>query len=149
MNEALEAKLNALAGRRSSQDEIDRIKADVPWVPQWLLELMIRYPLAGAKFTLDESSDYSEIGVEMRWLTADQITDEAVNNYPGIAAARQGYLPIGQCLIGTGDPYFVRADSAQSPVYRIPHTAVAGEVLLDDRIELVSPSLPAFFAAAR
>jgi hypothetical protein len=107
---------------------------------------MERFPIAGAKFTIDESIDESELGVELRWLTPHEMIDEATNVYPGVAAAHSHYFPIGECLVGTGDPYFVRADDADTPVFRIPHAAVGkDESLLADQLERVAPSLCAFF----
>ena len=100
-------------------------------VPTWLLELCAERNLAGSAFSLDNESDLSEMGVELRWMTVEQIIDEATNVYPGIAATKRGYLPFGICLEGSGDPYFLKIGEGydDTSVVRIPHDAVAeGEV---------------------
>lgn len=149
MDESLVAKLNGLSGRLSDAGETAELLRVLPSVSKPVLDLMTQFPLAGAKFTLDESLDASGLGVEMRWLTAAEIADEAVNTYPAIAAITHGYLPVGECLIGTGDPYFIQVQVAELPVYRIPHTAVRDtEALQTNRVELVMASLEAFFANA-
>lgn len=82
---------------------------------------MTTYGLASAKFTLEESDDESGIGVEMRWFYPEEIIDEARSAYPGIAAASHRYLPVGACLFGTGDPYFVHSDDPDLPLCRGRH----------------------------
>lgn len=110
---------------------------------------MAEYPLANSNLTLEESADESGLGVVMRWLLASDVIDEAQNAYPGIAASRNGYFPVGECLLGTGDPYFIRSGSGESGLYRIPHTAVdENGILVEDRIERVSPSVEAFLRNA-
>jgi hypothetical protein len=55
---------------------------------------------------------------------------------------KNGYLPIGTCLIGSGDPYFLKvADGKNPPVVRIPHDSPEGA-------EVISPSLEAFLQSA-
>lgn len=135
----------ALSGRRASEDELTLLKTAVPWTPDWLAELMTRFPLSNTIFSISDSDDESGLGVEMRWLSATAIVDEATNAYPGIVAARHLYLPIGECLAGTGDPYFIRGGGDTSPVFRIPHAAVRGEDLDLSAIERVAPSIERFF----
>ena len=51
--------------------------------------------------------------------------DEATNFWPGIAVAKDGYVPVGSCLSGSGDYYYIRAtDGAAGALYRIYHDAV-------------------------
>lgn len=150
MDESLASKLNRLRGRLIDPAEVDSATTALPWAPRRLLLLMVTYALANAKFTLAESDDESQLGVEMRWLSPAEMLDEALNAYPGIAAASHHYLPVGTCLLGTGDPYFVQSDAPALPLYRIPHTAVtsAGELGVE-QVERVSPSLETFLALAR
>ncbi len=150
LNEQLASKLQDLRGRLIDPAEITAVMTALPWAPHRLLLLMSRYALANAKFTLAESDDESQLGAEMRWLSPDEIIDEARNAYPGIAAASHHYLPVGTCLLGTGDPYFVHSDNAELPLYRIPHTAVtSADELFADEVERVSPSLQTFLALAQ
>ena len=98
-------------------------------------------------FSLDDESDLSEIGVELKWMTAEQMVDEVNNFYPGIVAIKKGYLPFGVCLEGSGDPYFLRIGKGHddTPVVRIPHDAVADEEIDESSIEVVTSNLVEFF----
>ncbi len=51
--------------------------------------------------------------------------DEAENAYPGLIVIKDGYVPIGSCLLGSGDPYFInKNDGENGPIYRIYHDSV-------------------------
>jgi hypothetical protein len=119
-------------------------------LPEPFLEWLLSFRLTGAEFELSEEEDESGLGVEMRWLTPSQIVSEATEAYPGLAALPAGYLPVGMCLVGSGDPYFIKADSGGDPaVVRIPHQAVGADERLDlDLIEQVSPRLSDFLLKA-
>jgi hypothetical protein len=93
-------------------------------VPAALTALLVNYPLAGLTFLLGVEADDSGLGAEFRWMTADEMIDEATTTYPGISALEHRLLPVGICLEGTGDPYFVRLDDGA--VLRVPHDAVRG-----------------------
>lgn len=44
---------------------------------------------------------------------------------PGLALARNGYIPVGSCLRGNGDHDCIRSpDGATGPLFRIDHDAV-------------------------
>lgn len=150
MDESLVVKLSALSGRRSDDIETAELQRVLPWVSPSVIDLMKQFPLAGAKFTLEESRDESGLGVEMRWLTAAEIGDETLNTYPAIAAIKHGYLPIGECLVGTGDPYFIQLQRTELPVHRVPHTAIdEANNLRAEQVEVVSASLDEFFTNAK
>jgi hypothetical protein len=64
-------------------------------------------------------------GLELRWMSVDGILDEALNAYPGIAVVGMGYVPIGDCMLGSGDPYFLRLDGTEDPpLVRILHDMI-------------------------
>lgn len=108
----------------------------------WLLDLMSEFPLAGTTFSMDERNP-SEIAVDMKWMDPADIREEARELYPGREAVKDGYLPIGTCLIGSGDPYFLKvSESKDPPVVRIPHDN-------PDAPEMISPSLGEFLQTAR
>ncbi|HEX2062156.1 MAG TPA: hypothetical protein VHK90_15560 [Thermoanaerobaculia bacterium] len=101
MKDFIAAKLSAAGGRRIGDDEAARLSAELGWIPAWFVDLMRQYPLAGARFVLDEED------IDMRWLDPAKIIDQALDVYPGIAASREQYIPFGLCLFGTGETYFV------------------------------------------
>jgi hypothetical protein len=81
--------------------------------------------LVGVTVEVPEERDQSGLGVELKFLTPEQSIDEAMNFWPGLAVAKDGYVPVGSCLCGSGDYYYIRAtDGAAGLLYRIYHDAV-------------------------
>jgi len=81
--------------------------------------------LVGATVEVPEELDETGLGVELKLLTSEQSIDEATNAWPGLGVAKDGYVPVGSCLIGSGDYYYIRSsDGAAGPLYRIYHDAV-------------------------
>jgi hypothetical protein len=141
-----------MSGRTINHQEADDLtKAISPsLLPGWLVNWLLTYPLVETDFSLSASDDNSELGVEMKWLSPPQIISETVEAFPGIAAAGSGYLPIGMCLEGSGDYYFLKTTAGDDPPFvRIPHDAVDAERRLrDDQVEIVAPSLSEFIEKA-
>lgn len=108
-------------------------------LPSFLVSDLLLYPLTGLVFSLDDEQDESGLGAEFRWMSLDEMIDEATVVYPGISAIRQGFLPVGICLEGTGDPYFLRVKDGV--LVRIPHDAVVNNELDVNRVEKVATSL--------
>lgn len=111
---------------------------------------MTDFGISGTTFELDEDDDASGLGVELKWMNAEEMADEAINAYPGKAVQALGYLPVGICLMGSGDPYFLRLQTGGDPtLVRVPHDAVVDEQIQESSIEVVSESLVDFLGAAR
>jgi hypothetical protein len=150
--EAADAIQSRLTGRRITSEERarfgERFRELQNW--DWIADMMSRYKLAGTTFVLDEETDLSGLGAEMMWMTPDQMVDEAYEAYPGLPATKLGYIPLGICVLGSGDPYFLKIkDSLDPALVRIPHDAAAEEdTLQEHRIEPVSPSLSEFLQNA-
>jgi hypothetical protein len=146
----LRSKLN---GRVISDTEAARLRKALPGalVPDWLIEILTSYPLTGVEFELSEEDDESELGAEVEWLAPKAIIEESTKLFPGIAAIKLGYLPIGECLTGSGDPYFLKMDGGDDPpLVRIPHEAGDGKSrnLDESQIEQVARSLSKFLQQA-
>lgn len=93
--------------------------------PAHWLEFLERHGLQGASFEIPETIDASGLGAELQLLTLAQAREEAEDCYPGLAVGADGYVPVGMCLLGSGDPYFIRhGDGAGGPLYRIHHDAL-------------------------
>lgn len=81
--------------------------------------------LIGATAAVPEEQDQTELGVELEFLTLEQSVDETTNFWPGLGVANDGYVPVGSCICGSGDYYYIRiTDGAAGPLYRIYHDAV-------------------------
>ncbi len=141
-----------LQGRTITPQEVSELTAGVgdKLLPAYLLDWLLSYPLVGTEFYLSEEEDESGLGAEMQWLTPAQMVSETIETYPGILAGPLGYLPVGMCLVGSGDPYFLKIGPGNDPpVVRIPHEAAdADDNLNVDLIEQVSPRLSDFLRKA-
>lgn len=142
---------SSLTGRAASKDEFKLLAKAVP-VPSrinWLIDLMSTYALAGCRVSLPAEADMSGYGVEMIWLTPAQMVSELQDAEPGITAGKSGFIPMGMCAKGSGDPYFfdLRAPNTDDPpVVRLLHDMAGDDIFPDEGIETVQPSLSSFFA---
>ena len=81
--------------------------------------------LEGRDLEVPESADLSGLGIEFLFLDDEGTRQEAEDAYPGLMVARDGYVPVGGCSFGSGDPYFINTrDGENGPLYRIYHDAV-------------------------
>lgn len=128
-----------LIGRKISEDEKMMLmkKFDVELMSLKIIDILSNYKIVGQIFSISEEKDSSGIGVNMEWLTPYEQIQEAYEYYPGLLAVKKGYLPIGMCLEGSGDPYFLKEDNQRYILVRIPHDAIYDEVLDDDSIEYI------------
>ena len=136
------AKVIGLGGEALKEADADVLRALIPLLPEELVRIMKQWPLIGVRISLDDMADRSRLGVEMQWMSADEIRSEATETYPGIVAVPRGYTPIGMCLDGSGDPYFYR--NADGAIVRIPHDASSEDSLDESRIEVVADSVEGF-----
>lgn len=118
-------------------------------IPRWFLDILRDYPLIGTEWSLPEEQDLSGFGVEMKWLDAADIIGEATEFEPGRSVAALEYIPIGSCLLGSGDPYFLKiAHSEDPPFVRVPHELAAAETVDESGIDIVCNSLSEFLRQA-
>lgn len=139
-----------LTGKRISAADGRRLVETFGASWQWLFELMQVEPLAGVSFFMDEDVDPSGMGVEMTWMTPDHMIEEGTKLYPGIAAHPRGFLPVGMCLLGSGDPYFLKmSPDGSCAVVRIPHESVTvDDSIREEEVERVVDRLEDFFSLA-
>lgn len=152
VEEALKQKADQLTGSVVSGDQLLNFRNSLPEkvLPEWYLSLLQSFPLSGTCFSLDDEDDLSEMGVDLKWLTPEQAVDEAQNVFPGKSVLNLGYLPVGSCLAGSGDPYFIKlvSPSENPPLVRIPHDLASDNDYPESEIELVCDSLSSFFEKA-
>ncbi|MEH6447822.1 MAG: hypothetical protein V7765_04090 [Oleispira sp.] len=142
-----------LSGEKASEEDINHLVARLPkeLLTSSLISLLQNYFLAGVCFSLDEEDDESGLGADIKWFTINQMLEEALEVYPGKSVLTLGYLPIGACLTGSGDPYFIKVSGTNDdpPLVRIPHDlASADEEYPESEIEVVCVSLSHFFNKA-
>lgn len=136
-----------LGGRPLSTEEIKVIEGWIGPLPVVVVALLTEYCLIGINFTLSAENDESGLGAQLRWMEPDQMRSEATEAYPGVVALSVGYLPVGLCLEGSGDPYFIRLDDAA--LVRIPHDAALEGGLEEDAVETVLSSVVDFVRLAK
>jgi hypothetical protein len=140
MVEILNDKQRFLTGRVATDIEISEIKR---WFGnllslESLLEILTKYKIIGHYFTLLESEDCSGMGVEMQWMTPKDQIEEAYDFYPGIIVSKHNYIPIGTCLNGSGDPYFLKIDlNGDWNLYRVLHDFVLDNIYNEEKAEFV------------
>ena len=93
--------------------------------PYWKI-FVEQHQLVGREISLPAEADLSGVGAEIELLDEANISTEQTELYPGIAVAPAGFVPVGGCGIGTGDPYFINVhDGEGGPLYRIYHDEAA------------------------
>jgi hypothetical protein len=107
-------------------------------LPEGLISAL-RTDVISKHFNVSEEEDQSGFGADMEWMTPQEQVEEATEYYPGMAAIKNRYFPIGKCMMGSGNPYFVKeAEDGTVNVYRIPHEAIDEDDKLDEsQVELV------------
>ena len=84
-----------------------------------------RNSLAGKEAEIPETADLSGGRSCIGLFDESEAADEAERFYPALIVRADGFMPIGQCLLGGGDPYFINLhDDPPGPVYRIYHESV-------------------------
>jgi hypothetical protein len=126
-------------GNRATEQDLQNLKTlNLSVVNLWI-DVLKKYNIIGESFSLSEEYDLSDFGVELQIMTVDEQMDESLNLYPGIASLKKGYLPLGICLEGSGDPYFIKDVNSTIFLYRIPHNSLTEkQELLEDDVELVN-----------
>jgi hypothetical protein len=153
LNQCLQGIAGDLHGASATDDDIHLLRSRLPATstPDWLMSILREYRLAGICFGLSEEHDRSGLGADVTWLRPEQIVSESRDAEPGISVLPYGFLPIGACATGSGDPYFLdlRQASSDPPVVRVPHDYAGRGPYPLDKVEVVSSSLSDFFANAR
>jgi hypothetical protein len=137
--ENLENCKTILEGRVASNAEIDLLSQrfyDFIWL-QDFKEIVKNYRIIGQEFSLHAEADSSGIGMEMEWATPIEQIEEAFEFYPGIILVKHGFLPVGKCLSGSGDPYFLKAEDNDLKIYRGLHDLAKDNIYRDDMTEFV------------
>jgi hypothetical protein len=116
-------------------------------IPHYWQTFLHQNRLAGQELSIPTAVDLSGVGAEIEILDEQGILQEQTEAYPGICVSGVGFVPIGICGIGTGDPYFINLhDGAGGPLYRIYHDEVNDEnyappravvIVLEDYRELL------------
>ena len=104
--------------------------------PQYWKDFLDQSGLAGRDFEVPEEEDQSGLGAEIVLMDEPSAKEEADECYPGIVVVKDGFIPVGSCSLGSGDPYFINEnDGVGGALYRIYHDMVGDDGY--DRAEAV------------
>ncbi|MFC1684772.1 hypothetical protein ACFL0R_04790 [Pseudomonadota bacterium] len=107
-------------------------------IPEYWSEFVEKHHLIGRDIEIDEDSDLSELGADLRIMTNEQSMDEATNCYPGITVIKKGYVPVAMCLSGSGDYYYINKNEGRAgAIYRIYHDSVSESSIDEGAIDKV------------
>ena len=153
LNETLTKFEYKFRGRIATEAESDYLRSSIlgSLLPTWFLDVILSYKLIGSRLSITQHADQSSIGVEMLWLTPEQMISEANDVEPGLTVCSNGFLPIGICASGSGDPYFLDfrdIESTDPAVIRIRHDLAGEGAYPPVGLELVAHSLSSFFLVA-
>lgn len=94
-------------------------------LPAHWLRFVRSNQLEGRSASLSEDIDLSARGAELGFLNEAQSRSELEECWPGIGVAKDGYVPVAWCSVGSGDSYYINTnDGSNGPLYRIYHDAV-------------------------
>lgn len=97
-------------------------------MPPYWQNFWEQHHLAGREFSIPVEADLSGVGAEIEILDEEGIRSEQTELYPGIGVSKAGFVPVGSCSTGTGDPYFINTNDGEGgPLYRIYHNEVVDE----------------------
>jgi len=97
-------------------------------MPPYWKAFVEQHQLIGRELSRPIEADLSRVGAIIEILDDANSLDEQTNFYPGIGVASSGFVPVGGCGIGTGDPYFINIrDGEGGPLYQIYHDEVFDE----------------------
>ena len=126
----------ANAGRTAGT--LGLLRAHMSTFPDHWQSFMAQHSPPGHQVAIPEQDDVSGVGAEFEILDQKQADSEATEFYPGIAAQSQGYIPVGSCVLGTGDPYFIKeSDPPPGPLYRIYHDSCDASGLQEGAVDIV------------
>jgi hypothetical protein len=111
----------------------------------WLVDMLTSLPITETSFQHRSTDGTSH---DIGWLSPADMMEESTSLYPGLSARPLGLICFGECLTGSGDPYFL--DFMHSPtnprvmqLYHDCHLKTRDDLGKAGRI--VSSSLASFF----
>lgn len=150
---ALVARALALGkkGRVIPADEMQEVIDELGGTyPTWLADLLTTVPLCGLELGWQASEADDNVSW-LEWSDGPGILSESQESYPGLAILPAGFVNIGSCAMGTGDPYFISVNEGDDPpVYQVYHdVSDQADVILAEGRVTVAGCLSEFLATAR
>jgi hypothetical protein len=111
-------------------------------IPEYWKAFRSEHSLESKDVSVPEEGDLSGVGVDLVILDDAGSRQEAEELYPGMGVSKDGFVPVGHCDIGSGDPYFINMnDGPDGPLYRIYHEEVDADGYdRDEAVDIVFKS---------
>jgi len=143
-----------LNGQLISQTDAQALNLKLGQIlPNWFVEMLTKYPVAGAQIEYpfyEPDGDYDgclSIGIAK----PQDILNETLECYPGLAIKDLGYFCIGLDLTGSGDQFFTTNKKGDDPpVYMAYHdVSDIGQEIEEHGMEKIANSFSDFFTKAK
>lgn len=149
--EVMDDRAVTTSGRRATAAEIQLLREQYPFpLPDWFLECLADYPLIGMELSLSKRQDLSGLGAQIRWMSPRSMIREARELLPGRTLCKLGFVPVGECRMGWGDPYFiVLGENDDPPLVRVYHRFFGDDGgIVDNCLDMVCENVSSLFAAS-
>jgi hypothetical protein len=140
-------------GKIISPGEMQELQSQltVP-LPDWYVEVLLSYPLAGAHLNYPYPPENGNEGyARLKLATTRDIYSETEKCYPGLAIRELGYACLATDPTGGGDPYFMKVADGDNPaVYLVYHdVSDIGKEIEQEGMVKIADSLAEFFTNIR
>ena len=97
-------------------------------IPSYWREFREQFQLLHTEVEIPEEYDLSGVGADIEFYDDDTIVDSMTDSYPECIVNKDGFLPVGGCQTGSGDPYFINtSEGVGGKLYQIYHDMVFDE----------------------
>ncbi|MDH3997654.1 MAG: hypothetical protein OET90_02340 [Desulfuromonadales bacterium] len=94
-------------------------------LPDYWKTFVEKHSLVGTEIDFPWPGDGDSMAT-VEILGDEYVEEEAKEHWPGIGVFQDGFVPVGACSVGTGDPYFINTnDGPNGPLYKIDHERVS------------------------
>lgn len=108
-------------------------------IPDYWLDFVSKNDLGNKTFEIPDDFDLSELGADFKIFTRSEIEDETSHCYPGINVVKPGYIAVGSCLCGSGDPYFINVnDGENGKLYRVYHDDNSVDIVVNNYKDILN-----------
>lgn len=96
-------------------------------LPDYWKKFVVTHSLEGKEIEFPWPGEEDLVaGIEI--LNDEAVEKEATEYWPGIGVLKDGFVPVGGCMIGTGDQFFINVnDGPNGPLYKIDHERVGSD----------------------
>ena len=141
-------------GRLISKTTMQKLNAKLGDVlPDWYIEMLSTYPLAGAKinYPFYQPKDEYDGCISFEFPTPQHTFDETNEMYPGAAIKNLGYFCVGLDFTGSGNPCFTNSKKGDNPpVYVVYHdVSDVGEEIEKDGMEKLADAFSDIFTKGK